>query len=46
MTGTKEKKTNRKGKENKSDPCWSGYKAHGTKTLKSGKEVPNCKPEK
>lgn len=32
-------------KSSKKDPCWDGYKKVGTKK-KSGKEVPNCVPEK
>jgi hypothetical protein len=28
------------------DPCWSGYTQYGTKTNESGREVPNCIPDK
>ena len=28
------------------DPCWSGYTQYGTKTDESGREVPNCIPDK
>tara|TARA_R110000868_G_scaffold133859_5_gene345612 strand:- start:479 stop:799 length:321 start_codon:yes stop_codon:yes gene_type:complete len=28
------------------DPCWAGYTQYGTKTDESGREVPNCIPDK
>ena len=29
----------------KSDPCWKGYEAIGTKR-KNGRQVPNCVPKR
>ncbi len=44
MAETKEKKKKNSAGRGKKDPCWSGYKAHGSKKTKAGKTVPNCKP--
>ncbi|MBC7745203.1 MAG: hypothetical protein H7096_08885 [Flavobacterium sp.] len=35
----------KKKKSLEKDPCWKGYEQIGMKK-KSGKEVPNCVPEK